>query len=176
MTTVPVHGAAGVVAPPARRTSPLRAALDLEARAEAAVKVFLERWSIPALRVALGLVFLVFGALKFFPGVSPIEALVVRTWDALSFGVVTGYPAMALTAAMESLVGLLLVIGVFQRFALALLAVTFVGILSPLAFFTGDLFTPGPTLTAQYILKDIVLVAAAMVVASRALRAAPGQN
>lgn len=176
MTSVPVHGAAGVVAPPVRRTSPLRAALAFEARAEAAVKLFLERWSIPALRVALGLVFLAFGALKFLPGVSPIEALVVRTWDALSFGVVTGYPAMALTAAMESVVGILLVVGVFQRFALALLAVTFVGILSPLVFFTGDLFTPGPTLTAQYILKDVVLVAAAMVVASRALRSAPARS
>jgi len=176
MTTVPVHGAAGVVTPPARRISPLQALLAAEARAESAVKVFLERWSIPALRVALGLVFLVFGALKFVPGASPIESLVVRTWDALSFGIVTGYPAMALTAAMESVVGILLVIGVFQRFALALLAVTFVGILSPLVFFTGDLFTPGPTLTAQYILKDIVLVAAALVVASRALRSAPRQS
>ncbi|MBD3940968.1 DoxX family protein [Microbacterium sp. NEAU-LLC] len=173
MTTVPVRGAAGVVTTPARRTTPLRAALAAAVRAEAAVKAFLERWSIPALRVSLGLVFLVFGALKFLPGVSPIEALVVRTWDALSFGIVTGYPAMALTAAMESVVGILLVIGVFQRFALALLAVTFVGILSPLVFFTADLFTPAPTLTAQYILKDVVLVAAALVVASRALRSAP---
>ncbi|MFD4960785.1 DoxX family protein [Microbacterium sp. NPDC058389] len=176
MTTVPVHGARGVVTPPVHRASPLRAALALEARAESAVKVFLERWSIPALRVALGLVFLVFGVLKFFPGLSPIEALVARTWDALSFGVITGYPALAITAAMETLVGVLLAAGVFQRFALALLAVTFVGILSPLVFFTGDLFVPGPTLTAQYILKDVVLVAAALVVASRALRSAPRQS
>ena len=77
---------------------------------------------------------------------------------------------------MESLVGILLIAGVFQRFALALLAVTFVGILSPLVFFTGELFTPGPTLTAQYILKDVVLIAAAMVVASRALRSAKSQS
>ncbi|MGN6220449.1 MAG: DoxX family protein [Microbacterium sp.] len=176
MTTDPVHGAAAAVTPSVRRTSPLQAALAFEARAEGAVKVFLERWSIPVLRVALGLVFAVFGVLKFIPGLSPIEELVGRTWNALSFGMITGYPALAITAAMETLVGVLLVAGVFQRFALAVLAVTFVGILSPLVFFTGELFTPGPTLTAQYILKDVILVAAALVVASRALRAAPPQH
>ena len=70
MTTVPVrHAAVGVV--PARPgASPLGRLIAFEARAEAGLKVFLQRWSIPALRVALGGVFLVFGALKFVPGMS----------------------------------------------------------------------------------------------------------
>lgn len=172
MTTIPVRTGAVSTAAPSQESLWARA-VRLEASVEGGVKALLERWSIPMLRVSLGLVFLVFGVLKFFPGVSPIEALVARTWNVLSFGVVTGYPALAITAAMESLVGILLVFGVFQRFALALLAVTFIGILSPLVFFTGELFTPAPTLTAQYICKDIVLVCAALVVASRALKAAP---
>jgi uncharacterized membrane protein YphA (DoxX/SURF4 family) len=175
MTTIPVRTGAVVTTSPTHESA-LARALRFEARVEDGVKTLLERWSIPMLRIALGLVFLVFGVLKFVPGLSPIEALVARTWNVLSFGVVTDYPALAITAAMESLVGILLIAGVFQRFALALLAVTFVGILSPLVFFTGDLFTPGPTLTAQYILKDVVLVAAALVVASRALRSAPAER
>lgn len=145
--------------------------LDRANAAQAVVQRFLARAAVPALRVSLGVVFLVFGALKFFPGVSPVEALVTRTWNALSFGIVEGYAAMALTASLEVFVGITLVTGVLLRIGLLALAATFVGIFSPLVFFAGELFTAaGPTLTAQYILKDVVLVAAAMVVAAGALR------
>lgn len=145
--------------------------LDRAEAAQAVVQRFLARTSVPALRVALGLVFLVFGALKFLPGVSPVEGLVSRTWRVLSFGVIDGYAALAITATLEAVVGLTLVTGVFVRIGLLALAGTFVGIFSPLVFFNAELFSAGgPTLTAQYILKDVVLVAAAMVVAATALR------
>src|SRR3712207_7878917 len=42
---------------------------------------------------SLGLVFVAFGTLKFFPGVSPAEALSVATLDKLSFGLLSGYAA-----------------------------------------------------------------------------------
>jgi uncharacterized membrane protein YkgB len=59
---------------------------------------------------------------------------------------------------------------VFARFGLVMLAIAFVGILSPLVFFPGELFTAtGPTLLGQYVLKNVVLIAAALVVASKAL-------
>ncbi|MET0726616.1 MAG: DoxX family membrane protein [Leifsonia sp.] len=155
-------------------SSAVTSAIDAIRRGEGALQRVLARYSVPALRVALGLVFLVFGVLKFFPGASPIEPLVVETWSALSFGVVSGYAAMALTASLETVVGITLVTGQFVRFGLVVLAFTFVGILSPLVLFSTELFTAaGPTLTAQYILKDVVLIAAALVVASRALHASP---
>ncbi|MET4157991.1 DoxX family membrane protein [Agromyces sp. PvR057] len=145
--------------------------LDRAEAAQAVVQRFLARTSVPALRVSLGLVFLVFGALKFLPGVSPVEDLVSRTWNVLSFGVVDGSAALAITATLEVFVGLTLVTGVFVRIGLLALAGTFVGIFSPLVFFGSELFTTaGPTLTAQYILKDLVLVAAAMVIAATALK------
>jgi putative oxidoreductase len=149
----------------------LDSVLDRANAAQAVTQRFLARISVPALRISLGLVFLVFGALKFLPGMSPVEALVTRTWNVLSFGIVDGYAAMAITASLEVFVGLALVTGVFLRIGLLALAATFVGIFSPLVFFTGELFSvAGPTLTAQYILKDVVLVAAAMVVAAAALK------
>jgi uncharacterized membrane protein YkgB len=151
--------------------------LDRANAAQAVVQRFLERAGAPALRISLGLVFLVFGALKFLPGVSPVEGLVTRTWNALSFGLVDGYAAMAITAGMEVFVGLTLITGVLLRIGLLALAATFVGIFSPLVFFAGELFTTaGPTLTAQYILKDLILVAAAMVVAAGALRRPIGRR
>lgn len=145
--------------------------LDRVAALEAMLKAFLERWSIPALRVALGAVFVAFGVLKFFPGASPLEPLVEATWGVLTFGIVGGQLALVLTAIIETVAGLALISGVFARFGLVMLAIAFVGILSPLVFFPGELFTAGgPTLLGQYVLKNVVLIAAALVVASKALR------
>jgi putative oxidoreductase len=144
--------------------------LDRLGALERLLKAFLERWSVPALRVALGAVFVAFGVIKFFPGVSPVESLVEATWGVLTFGIVGGQLAMILTAIIETVAGLALISGVFARFGLVMLAIAFVGILSPLVFFPGELFTAGgPTLLGQYVLKNVVLIAAALVVASRVL-------
>src|SRR5687767_4126767 len=126
MTTVPVrHGAVGAL--PVRHSgSPLHSLIAAGARAEAGLKVFLQRWSIPALRVALGGVFLVFGALKFVPGMSPLEALVQSTWERLTFGLVGGQAALIATASIEVLAGVLLIAGgAFARFGLVVLAFAF---------------------------------------------------
>jgi uncharacterized membrane protein YphA (DoxX/SURF4 family) len=172
MTTVSIHGAAGVAPASTTRTPRLRSALDAAARAEAALKVALQRWSIPALRIALGTVFVVFGALKFLPGVSPVEQLVSSTWEKLTFGLVEGQAALVATAVIEVTAGLLLIAGgALARIGLAVLALAFVGILSPIVLLPGDVFGPvGPTLTGQYIFKNVVLIAAALVIASKVLR------
>ena len=142
MTTVPVRHGAVRVAPAPHGTSAIRRLIAFEARAEAGLKVFLQRWSIPALRVALGGVFLVFGALKFVPGMSPLEALVQSTWERLSFGLVGGQAAMIATAVIEVVAGALLIAGgAFARVGLVALALAFVGILSPLVLLPNEVFT-----------------------------------
>ncbi len=134
------------------------------------------RWLAPhgidVLRVCLGLIIAGFGVLKFFPGVSPAEPLVTRAVDILTFGVITGQTAMVATAIAECAIGLMLISGRFLRTGLVLLAGCALGWMSPLVLFPADLFTGGgPTLEAQYILKDIVLGAAGLVVAAKALGA-----
>jgi uncharacterized membrane protein YphA (DoxX/SURF4 family) len=131
----------------------------------------LQRYSIDVLRVSLGVVFLLFGALKFVPGLSPAADLAARTLDALTFGVVSGTTAVLVTAVTETFIGLTLITGRMLRVGLVVLAGAMVGILSPLVLFTGDLFGDGPTIVAQYVFKDIVLVAAGLVVAAQALGA-----
>ncbi|WP_328477851.1 DoxX family protein [Actinoplanes sp. NBC_00393] len=127
-----------------------------------------------ALRVSLGLVLLGFGALKFFPGASPAEALVMRTVDALTFGLISGTPAVVATAVVETFIGFTLITGIGLRVGALLLFPVIAGMMTPLFLFPADMF-PGmlPTLEAQYILKDIILAAAAMVVAGRALASKP---
>lgn len=135
------------------------------------VSELLARYSIEILRVSLGVVFLVFGVLKFFPDASPAEALVERTLDTLSFGIVSGQAAVVMTAIAECVIGITLITGKLLRLGLLVLGASMVGIMSPLVLFFTDLVPDTPTLEAQYVFKDIVLVAAGLVVAARALGA-----
>ncbi len=128
--------------------------------------------SITVLRVSLGLVFLVFGAFKFVSGASPAEDLAVATVGKLTFGVVSGDAALLLTAVTETIIGLTLLTGRFVKVGLVVLAGALVGILSPLVLFPDQMWSGnGPTLTGQYVFKDIVLLAGGLVVAAHALGA-----
>lgn len=133
------------------------------------VRDWLNRYSIDLLRVSLGLVFTLFGVLKFFPGASPAEDLAMRTVDALTLGVVSGSAALWLTAIVETFIGLTLVTGRLLRAGLVALGFALVGILSPVVLFFGDLFPGAPTLEAQYVLKDLVLAASGLVIGAAAL-------
>lgn len=143
----------------------------LSARILGRVGAWLSRYSIDALRLSLGFVFLGFGVLKFIPGMSPAQELAIRTVETLSLGVVSGTAALLLTASVECFIGISLVTGRMLRTGLVVLATALVGILSPVVLFFGEMFSGGPTLEAQYVLKDIVLVTAGLVVAAKALGA-----
>ncbi len=131
--------------------------------------VFLNTYSIHALRISLGLVFLGFGVLKVFPGYSPAEQIASASLDRLTFGLVSGHNAVLLTAVTETMIGLILLTGKLLRLGIVMLGAALVGIMSPLALFTADLFPHGPTLMGQYVLKDIVIAASALVVGAYAL-------
>jgi len=134
---------------------------------EARVIAFLARFAIPAMRIGLGVVFLWFGALKFFPGLSPAEDLAGRTIETLTGGIVPSATALPILAAWECLIGLGLLSGRFLRATLLLLAIQMAGTFTPLLLFPEEAFTRfpiAPTLEGQYIIKNIVLIAAAMAV------------
>ena len=139
-------------------------------RLDAMVTQWLTRNSVSLVRMSLGFVFLAFGLLKFLPDVSPAEAIAIRTTDALTLGIVEGDVARLFVAAMETAIGLSLLTGRYLRFGVGLLGVAMVGVLSPLVLFTGDLFSReynAPTLEGQYVVKDIVLLAAGLIVVLR---------
>ena len=131
------------------------------------ITAILARWGVPVLRFGLGIVFLWFGALKFFPGASPAEALAARTIEVMSFGLIGPSVSLPVLAAWESLIGLGLLTGRYLRATLFLLALQMLGTLTPLLFFpdeTFSIFPFAPTLEGQYIIKNVVLIGAAMVV------------
>ncbi len=129
--------------------------------------------SVAVLRVAVGAVFLGFGVLKYFPGVSPAENLTKATTHLLTFGLVPDGVSIVAIATLECFIGISLIAGRWMRLALWLLAVQFAGILSPLVLLPGRLFAGphgAPTLEGQYVLKDVILVAAGMVIAAVTFR------
>jgi hypothetical protein len=137
-----------------------------------AVGRLLAAHSVTALRISLGLIIAGFGALKFVPGWSPAEQLVMKAVDGMTFGMVTGHLAVVSTAALEVFIGLMLLTGWLPRLTLVVTAGWLLGIMSPLVLFPHELFPGGlPTLAAQYILKDIILAAAVAVVGAASLGA-----
>src|SRR3990170_4190752 len=118
-------------------------------------------------RIALGVVFLWFGAIKFVPGWSPAADLAARTIERITLGIVPPEVGLPLLAAWESLIGIGLLLGRFLRATLLLLFVQMPGTMLPLLLFPAETFTTfpfSPTMEGQYIIKNVVLVAAAIVI------------
>jgi uncharacterized membrane protein YkgB len=70
-------------------------------------------------------------------------------------------------ATLETLIGLGLIAGKFMRITLLLLLFQMIGTVTPLFLFPAETFTQfpyAPTLEGQYIIKNIVLVAAGLVI------------
>ena len=85
----------------------------------------------------------------------------------LTFGLVPGGVSLVLLATLECAIGLGLISGRPMRLTLLLLAFQMVGAASPLVLFPGEAFTAfpyAPTLEGQYIIKNVVLVSAGLVI------------
>ena len=124
-------------------------------------------FGVALLRVSLGIVFLWFGALKFFPDLSPAQDLAGRTITMLSGGLVPPSISVPFLAAWECLIGLGLLIGRGLRAILFLLYAQMLGTLTPIVLFPHEVFTRipyAPTLEGQYIIKNLVLISAGIVV------------
>jgi uncharacterized membrane protein YkgB len=139
----------------------------------AAVDGWLERYSVPLLRISMGLVIFGFGVLKYFPGVSPAQSIVLEVNHRLTFGLIPDNVTLVLFATIESLIGLSLITGWGLRVIIYPLAVWAVAILSPIVLFPGRLFSGpdhAPTLEGQYVLKDVILLTACLVIATHVRR------
>jgi uncharacterized membrane protein YphA (DoxX/SURF4 family) len=132
---------------------------------------WLTRWmartGIVFLRISIGVIFFWFGFLKFFPGLSPAEDLATRTIQIMTFGLIPPTVTLFLLATWECLIGLGMITGRFMRLTLLLLFGQMAGTLTPLFFFPNEtfaLFPIAPTLEGQYIIKNIALVSAGIVI------------
>ena len=146
--------------------APVRAIPGLD-RLDRRITVLMARSGVPLVRIAIGIVFLWFGALKLIPGLSPAESLASRTIEVLTFGTVPPSVSIPVLAIWECLIGIGLLTRVAMRATLLLLFAQMLGTLTPLVLFPAETFLRfpfAPTLEGQYIIKNAVLIAGAIVV------------
>lgn len=121
------------------------------------------------LRISIGIIFLWFGFIKYFPGLSPIEDLALRTTRVLTFNLFSDNAMAIGLATLECLIGIGLITGKFLRATLVLLLIQLVGAISPVFIFPSEVFKIipiVPNLAGQYIIKDIVLISAGILIGS----------
>jgi uncharacterized membrane protein YkgB len=125
------------------------------------------RNGIKILRVSLGIVFFWFGFVKFFPNLSLAEAIASKTISALSDGWINKNISMPILAIWECAIGIGLLSGKYMKITLALLYLQMIGTLTPLLIFRNETWSGVflvPTLLGQYIIKNVVLISAGIVI------------
>lgn len=134
---------------------------------------FLRRWSIPTLRISVAIVFIWFGALKVF-GVTPVTELVGATvyWVDPSWFV----PALGV---VEVLVGIGLLFRIALRTVLFLFAAQMLGTFLVLIVLPEVSFENNNplllTVEGEFVIKNLVLLAAGMVVGATVRRRQGGE-
>jgi uncharacterized membrane protein YphA (DoxX/SURF4 family) len=136
-------------------------------RVDSSLTGWMARNGVLLLRLSLGIIFFWFGVLKFFPGLSPAQSLAGDTISVLSFGLLTPEAAVFILAVWECIIGLGLLSGRWLRATLFLLWLQMLGTITPLFLFPEVCFVSVPfvpTLEGQYIIKNLVLISAGIVI------------
>jgi uncharacterized membrane protein YkgB len=132
---------------------------------------WMARNGIRFLRYSIAFIFIWFGALKFFPGLSPAEELATGAISVLTFGLISASVALPLLAAFEVLIGILVLSGRWIRLTILLLLVQMIGTMSPIVLFPDIVFATFPyalTIEGQYIFKNFVVISAAITIGATA--------
>jgi len=115
------------------------------------------------LRLSAGFIYFFFGVQKFFPDLSPAELLAEQSIMRLTGHLVDAETALWLLAVLECAIGLSFLFNVLTRWLFILFLVHQVSTFLPLLMFPEFTFkfAPfAPTLEGQYILKNLVSIAA----------------
>ena len=138
---------------------------------------WMNRYATRMIQISLGVIFGWFGALKFFPGLSPAEGLVRATVTELLtvFGLASFPATVALIflAGWEVVIGLGFLLDVRRRVVVWMLLVHMIGTALPLVLLPEIVWTQFPhglTLEGQYIIKNLALVGGAMAVGASSRR------
>jgi uncharacterized membrane protein YkgB len=126
------------------------------------------------LRLSAGFVYFYFGFLKFFPDLSDAELLSGQTLMRLSLNWLEAYTVLWWLAAAECVIGLSFLFNVGMRWTFFLFLIHQAGTFIPLFVLpelTFKIAPFAPTLEGQYILKNLISVAAGWTVMLPAVKA-----
>lgn len=133
---------------------------------------FMERWGLVCLRISLAIIFIWFGILKPL-GLSSVEAMVIATISWLPL--LTDQQWVSVIGWWEVLIGVGFLFKKTIRMALVLLALQMGGTFMPLVMLPEVVYQPGYipfglTMEGQYIIKNLLVISAAMVVGATTLK------
>ena len=115
------------------------------------------------LQISIGLVYLWFGALKFFPNVSPAEELATNTIGELTFSMIPPNISIIMLAIWEVIVGLFFLLNLHKKITIRVAVVHMLLTFTPLYFFPDLIFNESIlslTLLGQYIIKNLIILGA----------------
>lgn len=118
-------------------------------------------------RVALGITFLWFGLLKFLPSVAPVDILAEKTLSILTFHLFRPETCLHVLAFFECIIGAGMLTKRFLRFTVILLFLQMIGTFTPLIILYRETwihFPYFPSFEGQYIIKNLVLISAGIIV------------
>jgi len=122
-------------------------------------------WGVKSLRISFGVIFIWFGILKPL-GLSAAETLVLATVDWLP--IFTPHAWLNFIGWWEVVIGLTFLFKKTTRIAIGLLFMQMTGTFMPLVILPDITFQVGvyylPTMEGQYIIKNIMIMSAALVV------------
>lgn len=135
-------------------------------RIDRRIAAVMDTYGEPALRASLAVIFVWFGILKPF-GLSTAQPLVEDTIRFMP--VLSPSQWVAVVGWYEVAIGVLFLFRRTTRIAIAMLAVQMVGTFAPLVVLPEVTFQAGripyaPTLEGQYIVKNLLIISAALVV------------
>lgn len=131
------------------------------------VSSWLTQNSINLLRISIGIIYVWFGVLKFFPNLSPADQLAKNTIHLITFGLIPDSVSIVLLAVWETTLGIILIIGIWRIMVFYVLLIHMICTFVPLFFFTDISFTASPyafTLVGQYIMKNLIIICAALLI------------
>ncbi len=137
------------------------------ARLDRFLTAWMARRGVSILRSTIGILFLWFGSIKLVPGLSSEYEICVRTLGTLSFGRIPPEVAIVMAATCECLIGAGLTFRRHLRFTLLLLFAHMTMTFVALGLFHREmfvLFPLAPTLQGQYIMKNVILLCAGLVI------------
>jgi len=132
---------------------------------------WMARNALSYMRISMGIIFLWYGFLKFFPQLSSAEQIATKTISVLTFNMVPDRLILIVLALWEVAIGVGLIFRIFLRETLLLMFLQMLGTLTPLILFPAETFTVFPlvpTLLGQYIIKNLVIITAGLAIGATA--------
>jgi uncharacterized membrane protein YkgB len=120
------------------------------------------------LRTVIGIVYLWFGGLKLFPLQSPVEPLMREAYAFLQeWGIMSLGTFIVMVGLWEVLIGIGFLAGRYMNVFIVLILLQLAGAFSPIFLAPEEVWRSFPltlTLAGQYIVKDLILLAAVYVI------------